>query len=41
VASLVGAVVLVVFIACGDPYLHDNPYDPFVPVSFTLQLVVR
>jgi hypothetical protein len=25
---------LIVAVACGDPYLHTNPYDPAVPVEF-------
>jgi len=30
------ALGLVVLIACGDPYLHTNPYDPVVPVNITV-----
>ncbi len=33
---LIGAAALVVAIACGDPYLHTNPYDPAYPVTVTL-----
>ena len=29
-------VVLAAFFACGDPYLHSNPYDPLVPVAVTI-----
>jgi hypothetical protein len=28
--------LLVVSFACGDPYLHTNPYDPAVPVTITV-----
>jgi hypothetical protein len=31
---LIGAAVLIV--ACGDPYLHTNPYDPAVPVEIDI-----
>jgi len=34
--TLLGAAVLIVAIACGDPYLHTNPYDPVYPVSVTI-----
>ncbi len=34
--ALIGAAVLVVSVACGDPYLHTNPYDPAVSVQFTI-----
>jgi len=27
---------LVTLIACGDPYLHTNPYDPVFPVKMTI-----
>ncbi len=30
VAALIGVV------ACGDPYLHTNPYDPVYPVEFAI-----
>ena len=29
-------VALVALVACGDPYLHTNPYDPVYPVEFTI-----
>ena len=32
---MLAAAALVVAIACGDPYLHTNPYDPVVPVAYT------
>lgn len=35
-AGLLGALLLVVLIACGDPYLHTNPYDPVFPVAITI-----
>lgn len=35
-APLVSAAVLVVAVACGDPYKHTNPYDPIFPVSVTI-----
>jgi hypothetical protein len=31
-----GSIVLIAAIACGDPYLHLNPYDPAFPVTITL-----
>lgn len=34
VLSLIGAGVLIV--ACGDPYLHTNPYDPAFPVAIDI-----
>jgi len=34
--TLIGAAALVVAIACGDPYLHTNPYDPAAPVVFNI-----
>jgi hypothetical protein len=30
---LISAVLLAVTVACGDNYLHTNPYDPVVPVT--------
>lgn len=33
--SLIGAGILIV--ACGDPYLHTNPYDPVVPVEIDIK----
>lgn len=39
VVALVGAAVLVIgftFVACGDPYLHTNPYDPASPVEIAI-----
>src|ERR1019366_6395788 len=35
-AGLLGATLLVAFFACGDPYLHLNPYDPVYSVSVTV-----
>ena len=35
-AGLLGATLLVAFFACGDPYLHLNPYDPAHAVSVTV-----
>ena len=35
-ATLIGAAVLIAAFACGDPYLHTNPYDPAVPVDITI-----
>ncbi|HTR76727.1 MAG TPA: hypothetical protein VMH39_01395, partial [Gemmatimonadaceae bacterium] len=32
--ALFGLAALTVALACGDPYLHTNPYDSAVPVSF-------
>ena len=34
--ALIGATALAVSVACGDPYLHTNPYDPVYPVAFTI-----
>ena len=34
--ALIGTAVLVALVACGDPYLHTNPYDPVFPVQFTI-----
>ena len=33
--ALAATGTLVAAIACGDPYLHTNPYDPVVPVSYS------
>lgn len=33
---LIGAALLVAALACGDPYVHTNPYDPAVPVEFSI-----
>jgi hypothetical protein len=33
---LLGAMLLVAFFACGDPYRHTNPYDPAVPVEVNI-----
>jgi hypothetical protein len=33
---LPGIAVLVASLACGDPYLHTNPYDPAVPVEIVI-----
>ena len=35
-AGLLGATLLVASLACGDPYLHTNPYDPAVPVEMNI-----
>jgi hypothetical protein len=35
-AGLLAATLLVAFFACGDPYLHTNPYDPVYSVSVTV-----
>ncbi|HXD23639.1 MAG TPA: hypothetical protein VN613_09800 [Gemmatimonadaceae bacterium] len=32
-ATVAGVVLVSAAIACGDPYLHTNPYDPVFPVS--------
>ena len=34
--ALFGATILVASFACGDPYLHTNPYDPVYSVSVTV-----
>jgi len=34
--SVLATVILVASFACGDPYLHTNPYDPTVPVTITV-----
>ena len=34
--ALFGAAILVASFACGDPYLHTNPYDPVYSVSVTV-----
>ncbi len=36
IATVVALVALVALVACGDPYLHTNPYDPVYPVEFTI-----
>jgi len=39
VVALAGAAALVIgitFVACGDPYLHTNPYDPAFPVEIAI-----
>lgn len=33
---LAGAVFIVAAVACGDPYVHTNPYDPAVPVEINI-----
>jgi hypothetical protein len=35
-AALAVALILVVAVACGDPYRHTNPYDPIYPVTVTV-----
>ncbi len=35
-AVLAGACAIVALVACGDPYLHTNPYDPAFPVTFDI-----
>jgi hypothetical protein len=35
IAALAGIACTVAFVACGDPYLHTNPYDPAVSVSYS------
>jgi hypothetical protein len=34
--ALIGAAVLAALVACGDPYLHTNPYDPAYPLEMTI-----
>ena len=34
--AVCGIVLLAVAAACGDPYLHTNPYDPVFPVALTV-----
>lgn len=34
--ALAVAATLVGLVACGDPYLHTNPYDPVYPVAATI-----
>lgn len=34
--TLVAAVLAVAAVACGDKYLHTNPYDPAVPVTVSV-----
>ena len=36
IASLAAVAALVVTVACGDNYLHTNPYDPAVPVTIVI-----
>jgi hypothetical protein len=31
-----GAIAAIVMVACGDPYVHTNPYDPAVEVTVTV-----
>lgn len=35
-AGLLGFVVITAVVACGEPYLHTNPYDPAVPVEMNI-----
>ncbi len=35
-APLLAAAALIVAVACGDPYLHTNPYDGLYPVTVTV-----
>lgn len=35
-ARPLAAVAIAIAIACGDPYVHTNPYDPAVPVEFNI-----
>ena len=35
-AGFLGATLLVAFFACGDPYRHNNPYDPQTPFEFSI-----
>ena len=35
-AAVAGAALLIIAFACGDPYLHTNPYDPVAPVTITI-----
>ena len=34
--AVAGALALAVAVACGDPYLHTNPYDALYPVTVTV-----
>jgi hypothetical protein len=34
--AAVAAVILIIAVGCGDPYLRTNPYDPGVPVEFVI-----
>jgi hypothetical protein len=34
--ALVGAAIVAIAIACGDPFLRTNPYDPDVPVAVVI-----
>jgi hypothetical protein len=36
VMVLAAAIVAAAAVACGDPYLATNPYDPVTPVQFTI-----
>jgi hypothetical protein len=36
VVGLASATVLVASFACGDPYRHNNPYDPQTPFEFSI-----
>jgi|GEM_PF-2524376 len=36
VVGLANATVLVASFACGDPYRHNNPYDPQTPFEFSI-----
>jgi hypothetical protein len=36
VVGLASAAVLVASFACGDPYRHNNPYDPQTPFEFSI-----
>jgi hypothetical protein len=34
--ALTGTAVLIMALACGDPYQHTNPYDPLAPVEIAI-----
>jgi len=34
--AILAVAILAIAIACGDPYLHTNPYDPVFPVTFDI-----
>lgn len=36
IAGLAAVAGLATLVACGDPYLHTNPYDPVYPVAVTV-----